>query len=422
MKLKELQDKLLRIAKEMRDMHAKAEKEDRGFSADEDQAWARLLADYEDVEKRIEASQRVTRLEAPTDERIPDTGESRAAVGDIEARGTPEYRAAYMTFLRGEDLSVEERSLLRKHQAEMEIRAQGTATGAAGGFTIPTGFAGFITETMKDFSGLYGAANPAGNGGPTLLRTASGNTIPFPTNNDTANVGAILTENTQVSEGDTVFGSRNLSAFMYTSLLVRVSLQLLQDEAVNLEQYLGNILGKRIGRALGPHLAIGTGSGQPTGIATAATDGGIDISTAAGITYQDLVDFEHALDPAYRRRGAKWVFNDTTLKAIKSLKDSQNRPLWLPQSLGSLADQLAGPTLLGYGYIVDQGMQNVGTGNRPIVFGDLSEYYVREVEGVNMFRFAERYMDFLQIGFMAYARYDGNLIDTAAVVTDIGVI
>jgi HK97 family phage major capsid protein len=115
------------------------------------------------------------------------------------------------------------------------------------------------------------------------------------------------------------------------------------------------------------------------------------------------------------------VFNDSTLRAIKGLLDSQNRPLWLPQSVGSIADNAARPTLMGYGYIIDQGMPNVGVGNRPVCFGDLSEFYIREVLGINLFRFNERYMDFLQIGWMGYARYDSNLIDTAAVVTDITV-
>ena len=76
---------------------------------------------------------------------------------------------------------------------------------------------------------------------------------------------------------------------------------------------------------------------------------------------------------------------------------------------------------MGYGYIVDQGMESHATGDSPICFGDLSEFYIREILGVNLFKFEERYMDNLQKGFMGYARYDSNLIDTAAVVTDISV-
>lgn len=426
MKLKELRAKLAKVAKDMRDMHAAAEKEDRGFTAEELETWNKLDADYVALEARVQQAERMEKLEAPTRSGLPtfETDPNDPAADPevrtaLQGRKTDEYREAYDRFLRNgaHELTAEQRAVLQRYQAEMEIRAQGIATGAAGGFTVPEGFAGFITETMKDFSGLFGAAS--GSGGPTMLRTTSGATIPFPTNDDTGNTGAILTENNQVTEQDTVFGARNLTAFMYTSKLIRVSLQLLQDEAVNLEQYLGNILGKRLGRALSPHFARGAGTTEPTGLVTAATDAAVDISAAAGVTYNDLVDFEHALDPAYRRRGAKWVFNDNTLKGLKKLVDGNNRPLWLPADVASIERGGAGPTLLGYGYVIDQGLQNVGVGARPIAFGDLSEFYIREVLGVNMFRFSERYMDFLQIGFMAYARYDSNLIDTAAVVTDI---
>lgn len=426
MNLKELREKLASLAKQMRDIYDAAESEDRGFSADDTQQWNNLLAEYEGVEARIAAAEKMERMRNtsaadfdPTPDTSADDAEQRTINSAHEGRALPEYNDAYETFLRGGDLTSEQRELLNRYTADMEVRAQGVGTGAAGGFTVPEGFAGYITETLQDFSGLLEAATPAGNAGPTLLRTASGNSIPFPTNDDTGNAGAILAENTQVSEQDLVFGERTLTAYMYTSNLVRVSLQLLQDEAVNLQAYLGRALGKRIGRALSPHFAVGSGTGQPTGVATAATDGGVDISAAAGITYADLLDLEHALDPAYRRRGARWVFNDTTLRALKGLVDAQNRPLWLPMSLGSIADNASSATLMGYPYIVDQGMQSVGVGNRPIAFGDLSEFIIREVLGINLFRFNERYMDFLQIGWMGYARYDSNLIDTSAVVTDI---
>lgn len=424
--LKELREALARVSRKMRDMHKKAEEEDRGFTAEEQQKWNDMLTDHDSLSERIERMQRVSEFDELETRMVPadldqsenpedESAEIRTA---HEGRATPEYREAYIGFLRdgAGALSPEQRALLSQYRGDIDTRALSVGTDSAGGFTVPEGFAGFITETMQDFSGLLNAAQ--GPNGPTLLRTASGNAIPFPTNDDTGNAGAILAENAAVPEQDTVFGQRTLGAFMYTSRLIRVSLQLLQDEAVNLEQYLGNILGKRLGRAVSPHFAAGAGTTEPTGLVTAATDGAVDISNAAGITYVDLLDLEHALDPAYRRRGAQWVFNDTVLRALKGLNDANNRPLWLPGESGSMASSFPA-TISGYGYVVDQGMQNVGVGNRPIAFGDLSEYYIREVLGVTLFRFNERYMDNLQIGFMGYGRWDGNLIDTAAVVTDI---
>ena len=423
--MKQLREKLSRIATEMRDMHQAAVDADAGFTAEQRTKWDALLADYESVEQRIKDAEAVARLEGvPEGRALPshDKEENTIVVPKTpsEFRATPEYSAAYDNFLRGAEITTEQREMLRLNQAEMQLRAQGIATDGAGGFTVPEGFAGYISERMAAFSGLYGAANPGGNGGPTLLRTSSGNVIPFPTNDDTSNVGELLAENTPAAEQDTVFGARNLGAYMFSSKLIRVSLQLLQDEAVNLQSYIGNILGKRLGRAVAPYFANGTGTAQPTGLATAATDNGLNLSAGAGYSYGALLNFEHSLDPAYRG-SASWVFNDNTLKALKGLLDANLRPLWLPGLAGSLADNSQRPSLMGYGYVIDQSFDDLATGGNYMAFGDLSEFIIREVLGINMFRFNERYMDALQIGWLGYARWDSNLIDTSAVVTDIAV-
>jgi HK97 family phage major capsid protein len=429
--LKTLREKLAKIAQQMRDLHKQTETEDRGFTAEERQTWDSLNTDYEATEARISDAEKIAKMEstpAGIDVPVPNlASDSRNEPGSedrsaVPVRETDEYRAAYVQYVRNGigSVNAEQREQLIRGRVEMESRAQSAGTDSEGGYTVPEGFAGYITETMQSFSGLYGAANPTGSGGPTLLRTESGNRIPFPTNDDTANAGAILAENVVAPEVDLVFGERALISYMYTSKLVRVSLQLLQDQAVNLEAYLGNILGKRLGRGTAPHFAQGTGTAQPTGLVTAATDGAVNVSTGTGLTHANLLSFEHALDPAYRQ-AATWVFNDDTLKTIKSLVDGQARPLWLPNDAASIAQGAAGAFLLGYPYIIDQGLDNVGTGDRPVAFGDLSQFIIREALGMNLFRFNERYMDFLQIGFLAYGRWDSNLIDTSAVVTDIGV-
>jgi len=421
--LEKLKKLLAKIATDMRAMHALAEKEDRGFTVEERAAWDAMLVDYEGTEVRIADAERIAALEGvPEDRAIPniDNPEDRATPQTpMEHRATDEYTEAYLQFVRNGSgsLTAEQRTLLVNNQADMEVRAQQIATDAAGGYTVPEGFAGYITERMADFSGLYGAAQ--GSGGPTLLRTASGNNIPFPTNDDTGNSGILLAEGTQVTEQDTVFGERTLGAYMFSSKLIRVSLQLLQDEAVNLQSYLGNILGKRLGRGAAPYFANGTGSSQPTGLATAATDNAINRSAAVAWTYAHLLAFEHSLDPAYRK-AAEWVFNDDTFLALKQMVDTNARPIWLPGD-ASMSGAGHGPTLAGYGYVIDQSFDSLATGGNYMAFGDLSEFIIREVLGINLFRFNEKYMDYLQIGWMGYARWDSNLIDVNAVVTDVAV-
>src|SRR5262249_45965154 len=148
--------------------------------------------------------------------------------------------------------------------------------------------------------------------------------------NATADEGMILAENTTVTDQDVAFGQLTFNAYKYSSKMVRVSVELMQDSSVNLAEFVGRKLGERIGRVTNRHFTVGTGAGQPTGIVTAATVGKVG---AAGqlnsVTVDDLIDVEHAVDPAYRTN-ARWMCHDQTIKVIKKLKDSQGRPLWLP--------------------------------------------------------------------------------------------
>ena len=48
---------------------------------------------------------------------------------------------------------------------------------------------------------------------------------------------------------------------------------------------------------------------------------------------------------------------------------------------------------------------------KSILFGDFTRYYVRIVLGMQLMRLVERYADALQIGFLAFMRADGNLLD-----------
>ena len=238
MNLKQLLEKLAKISADMRSMYEKTEKEDRGFTPEEREQWDAMQAEYLEVEARIEAARTIENQRGFDGDALPtfdreqrdrdDENDETAQLTREEGRSTEEYRAAFDSFLREGNVTREQRELLQRHEAvfsDQEQRAQATTPGSAGGFTIPEGFAGYITERMVDYSGILNDASNAD--GPTLLRTQMGNLIPFPTNDDTGNAGAILAENTAVPEQDTVFGQRTLTAYMYTSRLIRVSLQLL---------------------------------------------------------------------------------------------------------------------------------------------------------------------------------------------------
>ena len=389
-----------KLASDMRAMHEAAEKESRDFTPEEREKWDSMVAGIEAADARIERSRQVDGIEAIDEpvQRLPEPAIVPPEQQLERAQPGMTYEEAYNEYLRRglPEMSAEAKRMV------LDKRAQGTAPDSAGGYTVPTDLYNSIIEAMKQYGGLRNVC--------TVLQTAGGNPLDIPTNDDTANMGAILAENTQVAEQDTTFGVKTLGAYKYSSKLIRVSVELLQDEAVNLESYLVNILGKRIGRAQAEHFCTGDGIGRPEGIVAGAT---LE-ATAAGataITYQDMLDLEHTVDPAYREGGVgRYLFNDATLKHLKGLVDGEGRPLWLP----AIAES-APATINGLRYTIDQAMDDVATTASSVVFGDLTAYWVRDVLGIQMLRLQERYADFHQVGFLAFARTDAALVDVNAV-------
>ena len=314
-----------------------------------------------------------------------------------EARGT-----AFEAYLRygTPGLSPEQRGLLTR----AEERAQGTALGTQGGYLVPEGFMAELVIALK-------AWGPMLDPGITrFLTTATGASIPWPTMDDTSNEGALIAENTQVALAEISFGTKNLEAYKYTSGVVLVASELLQDSAVDVEAVVRSAMAERIARVGNKHMTIGDGASKPHGIVTASSPGATAASATA-ITFDDLIELEHAVDPAYRSDpSCRFMFNDSTLKAIRKLKDGEDRYVWQP------ADVRTGSptTILNYPYSVNQALVSIGTGNRSVVFGAFNRYVVRMVNEFSVRRLIERYADYDQTGFIGFTRLDGELIDANA--------
>lgn len=309
---------------------------------------------------------------------------------DTTATLAPELRA-FTAYLRTGD--------------DAELRAQGVAIGSAGGFLVPQGFRDRVVETMKATGGVRSVAE--------VITTDSGADMPFPTSNDTANIGAILAENTQATEQDVVLASKTLRAFVYTSKIVRVSLQLLQDAGFPLDPWLAAQLGRRIARAQNAHFTTGTGTAQPEGVHTAAAIGvTLPTGNVTSVTYDGLVELVHSVDPSYREGpGVAWMMADTTFAAIRKLKDTTNRPLVEPDVKSGLPN-----TLLGYPVIVNQDMPAPAANVKSVLFGNFTAgYVIRDALDFQVLRLAERYADFLQHGYLGWQRSDGLVQDASAI-------
>lgn len=295
-----------------------------------------------------------------------------------------------------------------------ELRAQAEGTGTAGGFLVPDLFRTKLVERLKAFGGLATVVDE--------FTTGDGAPVNWPTLDDTANVGEIVAEGGTFTLGaDMVFGEANLGAYKYMAggggnVPLRVSWELLQDSAFDIQGLVARKLGERIARVQAMHLVSGTGISQPQGIVTGRT--GV-ASAAAALTYADLITYIHSVDPAYRAAGCRWAFNDASLAVIQKLVDADGRPLLQSNANGSIANDPGGYTLLGYPVTIDQAFTTY-TASATVnwgVFGNLVEgYVVRRVRDVAIVVDPYGRAANGQVQFTAWARMDAVQQDTNAYV------
>ena len=387
---------------QVQDIQARRERDGYESTQEDGETYTRALNDVDRLSNEIEQEERAQRLDSVMNAPAPGQGDTNPRPED-RSGNAEKYERAFSHYLRRgmagmtpDQLTLMERSLVE----DPELRAGAAGVDAAGGYTVPDGFVAKMTESLKAYGGILGLAE--------VLNTSSGNDLRWPSNDDSANVGAIVGENTQVTEQDFTFGNVALGAYMYTSKVVRLSFQLLQDSAFDLNAFVARKFGERIGRAASAHFASGTGTGQPKGLNT-ATNVLVTGAATTAITYDNLVDLEHKIDPAYRGR-AQYVVHDDVVRAVRKLKDGQNRPLWVPAMAGGVPS-----TINGQPYTVDNSLPALAAGSKSAIYGDIATaYVVRVVRGGQTLRLTERYADYLQVGFLGFQRLNGMVQDTNA--------
>lgn len=412
--LEEKRSKLLHDAREALDEITKNTDEAR--AGELDARHDTIMAEFDRTEKLIEREQKLADIEARANARAEENRKKQRPTGDdTEGRGTdhgnaPEYREVFYKFLAGgasfDELTAEERSVLKAGvQSAKEFRAQ-TTSATAGGYTVPTELADFIVKSMKAWGPMYDEDIA------TVISTSGGNVITIPTVDDTAVTAEKHTEGTALTDDggkDVTFGQKELAAYVFDTEFVKFSMELAQDSYFNIESLLGNLLGERLGRIANRELTVGDGSGDPNGVVTASSLGKTAAAVAA-VTYDEIVDLVHSVDPAYRQSPkVRFMFNDLTLAAIRKLKDGDGKYIW---TAGDVQGGVPG-TLLGYRYSVNQAMANLATGNKTMLFGDFSKYYVRKVGAPVIGVLRERFWP--DLGIAGLIRFDGELGDTAAV-------
>lgn len=385
-----LREERAQLAKEARNQLE--QKGDRVWSAEDQKVFDERDEKIQAIEREMDAIEKLIKAEA--DKKGPLLKDSDLKPEEKKAR------EAFAKLIRIGDnkLSAEELALIRNTMS--------TGTGSQGGNTVAPIVASELIEMIKGYKGIREVASQ--------ITTGNGAAMSFPTSDGTGEVGEIVAENAAATALDPSFGTAPVNVYKFGTKSIAVPIELIQDSQIDVVAYLYKRMRTRLGRIMNQKFTIGSGTSEPTGLVTGATAGKVGTTgQTVTIIYDDIVDLIESVDYAYDN--LRFTMAQSGRKMVRKLKDGQGRPLWAPSyeagiSAG-LADQLA-----GYDVVLNNDVPAPAANAKSIAFGQLDQYLIRDAMDVTIFRFEDSaFMLKGQIGFVAWARAGGNLLDTTGV-------
>jgi len=361
-----------------------AAKDNRDLTAEENEKYDRLNADLENRAKVIET------IKADQDREV----RALEAMKGLESQARPEEVVA------SSQTDVDAiRSLARGEIRSFDFEKR-DVTNSSTGSPVPTSFYNQVLMLARHVGPMLETS--------TILNTAGGENLQIPSLS-TYSVGTVTGEGSAIGESDPVFNSFvTLNAFKY-SFLTQISRELIEDSGVDILGFLAQQTGNAMGYAINNALTVGTGTVQPNGIVTRA--GSAVTGTSLNPTADNLIDLVYSVDTAGRTMpGTGFQMNANSIAAVRKLKDSAGYYLFQP-SLSAEARDL----LLGYPIYENPAMATAASAVKPVIFGNLPSYYVRQVGGLKLDRSDDFAFDSDLVTFRATFRVDGNLIQTSHV-------
>ena len=377
---------------ELRAMRAKAWESAKNFldshrnengmlSLEDTKTYEEMEAKIVNLGKEIERQEKMDAMERemamPVNTPITSKPEN-TKMEEKKGRASDAYKKAFWNGMRSKYASVS------------NVLSEGTDS--EGGYLVPDEYENTLVQALEGENVIRGRSH--------VITTSNGtHKIPVVASKGEA---SWIDENGAYPEDDDTFAQVNIDAHK-VGTIIKVSEELLNDSAFNLESYFAQEFGRRIGTKEEEAFINGNGSSKPTGI-LASAEVGVTTASDKAITADELIDLFYSLKGVYRRN-AVWVLNDTTVKAIRKLKDNNGQYIWQPALKDGDHD-----TLLGRPILTTGAMPEIAADAKPVIFGDLSYYWIGDRQGVTFKRLNERYADMGQVGFLASKRVDGKLV------------
>lgn len=361
------------------------------LSAEDVATYEKMEADVVNLGKEIDRLERQQALDAKLNKPVntPITGKpGQPNPENKTGRASDEYKRAFWNAMRSKTAGYE------------VLNALQVGTDSEGGYLVPDEFERTLVEALQEENIFRTMAK--------IIQTASGDRkIPVVASKGTA---SWVDEEGAIPESDDAFGQVSIGAYKLATM-IKVSEELLNDSIFNLESYIAREFARRIGAKEEESFFIGNGTGKPTGIfnATGGAELGVTAASATAITVDEIMDLFYSLKSPYRKN-AVFVMNDSTVKAIRKLKDGNGQYLWQPSISAGQPDTILNRPVKTSAYV-----PAIAAGAKTIAFGDFGYYWIADRQGRSFQRLNELYAATGQVGFKATQRVDGKLILSEAI-------
>ena len=386
-KIQALRDKRASAWEAAKAFLASHEAEDGTLSGEDTATYEEMEADISNLTAQIERLERQRDTDA-----LLAQNTSTPILNTPQGGGTPltgiasdAYRRAVMDALRSNFLKVSDDLM--------------EGTDAAGGYLVPPEYDKRIVDGLQ-------AENILRNLG-TVITTSGEHKINIA---GTKPAAAWIEEGGALTFGDATFAQITLDAHKL-HVAVKVTEELLFDNAFNLEGYILAQFIRALANAEEDAFLNGNGTGKPLGVLAATGGGeiGVTAASATALVSDEIMNLVYALKRPYRKKAA-FISNDQTLALVRKLKDNTGQYLWQPSYQAGEPDRL-----LGYPIHTSAFFPTVAAGTPALAFGDFSYYNIGDRGTRSFAQLKELFAGNGMIGFVAKERVDGKLVLPEAV-------
>ena len=381
MSINELRTKRASLWEETKKFLAEHTDQDGKMAAADAEAYEKMEADIAEMGKTIDRLEKQAEMDKKL--AMPTSKPLVGAPGKPEKKGTAsdEYRKAMFTAIR------------TKFRDVSNVLQEGIDE--AGGYLVPDEYDRRLIDVLDEENVLRGLATTIRTSGERKINIAA-----------TKPAALWVEEGGALTFGDATFDQKLLDAHKL-HVAIKITEELLADNAFQLEDYIIAQFGKAIANAEEDAFLNGDGEGKPTGL-FADAQVGVTIGTVE-IEADDVIDLIYKLKRPYRKK-ASFITNDSTLAVLRKLKDENGNYLWQPSLQNGEPDRI-----LGYAIRTSQFAPKLAAGKAALAFGDFSYYNIGDRGQRTLQVLKELFAGNGMVGYVMKERVDGLLVLPEAV-------